>query len=84
MYSLDAFLFSAIATIIVMNIMKYICLYQGFNQRFEQFITFAIRRKIYNQIPTLIVPRIYPSYYTPFKKIREFENNCCEEPLAQG
>ncbi len=92
-YSLDAFLFSAMATIIVTNIMKHICLYQGFQQRFEQFITFAIRYNYYTQDPTCLFPRIYPSYYTPFKKNEKNEekerNNCektscCKEPLVQG
>ena len=70
-YSLDAFLFCAMATLIVVAIMKYICLYQGANQRFEQFITYSLRCKYYQKLPINLVPKIYPSHYTPFKDLKD-------------
>lgn len=68
-YSLDALIYATIAANIVLAIMKYICLYQGVNQRLEQFLVHAIRTKYYNQDPTEMVnPKIYPFGYTPFWK----------------
>jgi len=49
-YSLDAFVFTAIASSIVIHIMRKICIYQGYAQRYEQFITFAIRCKHFTSL----------------------------------
>ena len=67
-YTLDAFVFTAMATNIVLSIMISVCLYQGFAGRYEQFITYAIRKK-YGLIDDLDDKySIFPSYYQPFFK----------------
>lgn len=68
LYSLDALLFVAMAVFVVIFYMEYICLYQGNHQRFEQFVTYAIRCKYYHEKPEKKEPRLYPSSYTPFDK----------------
>lgn len=67
-YTLDAFVFTAMATNIVLSIMISVCLYQGFAGRYEQFITYAIRKK-YGLIDDVDNQySIFPSYYQPFFK----------------
>lgn len=67
-YTLDALLIVAMASLIIITIMKHICLYQGFHQRYEQFVTYAIRFKYYKQKPENIRPRLFPDNYSPFYK----------------
>lgn len=68
-YTLDALVLVTIASLIVLFIIKYICLYQGVNQRLEQFIVFSIRKKYYREDPTkLIKDKIFPKSYHPFEK----------------
>ncbi len=81
-YSLDALLLTAMATFTVVGIMKYVCVYQGCHQRYEQFITYALRYKYYNQAPESMDLRIFPSYYTPFKK--SGKNKLWDVSIVQG
>lgn len=67
-YTLDALFVTAMASLVIIAIMKHICLYQGFHQRYEQFITYAIRFKYYKQKPENIRPRLFPDNYSPFNK----------------
>lgn len=68
-YTLDALIYVTIAANIVLTIMKYICLYQGVSQRYDQFIVHAIRTKYYGKDPTMLdSPKIYPNTYKPFNK----------------
>ena len=68
-YKLDALIYVTLAANVVLSIMKYICLYQGVNQRLEQFIVHAIRVKYYGKDPTsLDDPKIFPKEYKPFGK----------------
>ena len=81
LYSLDAFLLSALASCIVLHIMRRICIYQGYAQRYEQFITFAIRHKYFAKLfyhrakevaKTEEIGKqemgIFPKWYHPFNK----------------
>jgi len=65
-YTIDVLLIATIVTFVVIFIIKYFCLYQGVNQRMEQFIIHAIRRKYYKK--EINKDDIYPSNYTPFGK----------------
>lgn len=68
-YTLDALIFVAMAAFIVLTIMKYISLFLGKNQRMEQFVIHAIRKKYYGCDPAWQdSPKIYPRNYTPFGK----------------
>lgn len=68
-YTLDALIFVTMAAFVVLTIMKYICLFLGKNQRMEQFIIHAIRKKYYGCDPAWQgSPKIYPRNYTPFGK----------------
>ena len=67
-YSLDALIFAAMAVFTVVYFMESMCLYQGYHQRYEQFITYAIRCKYYKDNPECIRPKLYPSNYNPFNK----------------
>lgn len=82
-YSLDVFLFTTISTIIVIGIMRYICLYQGYHQRYEQFIIYALRFQYYNKAPEEVTPRIFPHGYSPFKT-KQYIDSEGEECLIQG
>lgn len=69
LYALDALVFVTIATFGVLSIMKYVCLHLGINQRMEQFVTHAIRKKYYDCDPVWQdAPKIFPRKYTPFGK----------------
>ena len=64
-------LYAAIAVLIILTIMFHICIRQGFSQRFEQFVTIAIRYKHYekNFISAYLGEEaIFPKKYTPFGK----------------
>jgi hypothetical protein len=70
-YDLSQLLFAAIAALVVLGIMLYVCIYQGFAQRYEQFITHAIRCKYHSQFmqqddkqtqPFMIFPKGYHPY----------------------
>lgn len=77
-YYFDAFIFTAIACLIVIHIMIMICIYQGYQQRYEQFITYAIRNKYIKEYweKTGNDKRsiVFPKDYHPFPK--EGNNNC--------
>ena len=75
MYDLPQLLFTAIGCFIVLAIMAYLCIYQGFAQRYEQFITFAIRNKHHSQYQQSFddnasqqSKQIFPQKYNPFDK----------------
>lgn len=91
LYSLDVFIFTTIASYIVLHIMRRICIYQGYAQRYEQFITYAIRSKYFNKL--LITDKdkdeenkaeekdkqkmgIFPKEYHPFGKDKMEETEC--------
>lgn len=90
LYSLDAFVIAAIATSIVLHIMRRICIYQGYAQRYEQFITFAIRHKYFSSLfiqksnkggedkekTQEEVTGVFPRGYHPFEKDKGREVNC--------
>ncbi len=72
-YTLDAFLFTAIASNVVLYIMTRICIYQGFSGRYEQFVTYALRRKNKMFQPPYTYQNaneniIFPDKYMPFGK----------------
>lgn len=74
-YNLTQLLYVTIASIIVLSIMLYICIYQGFAQRYEQFITHAIRCKYHSQFKqqdnnSNKPIKIFPDTYHPFGKKR--------------
>lgn len=71
-YAADALAFVTMASVVVLTIMQLVCIYLGTNQRKEQFIIHAIRKKYYGTSPTTITnPKIFPSNYTPFGKDRD-------------
>ena len=70
-FSLDALLLSATAVFCVLVIMYRLCLYQGTQQRKEQFITYAIRHKYYGNLKE-ITPKIFSNSYHPFDKEDKF------------
>ena len=78
-YYLDAFIFTVIACLIVAHIMIIICVYQGYQQRYEQFITYAIRNKYISDYMEKTgknggeSTKIFPNDYHPFPKNI---NNC--------
>lgn len=74
MYTLDALIITAIAVFIVTGILRRICLTQGYTQRFEQFITFALRCIYYDENINKMKKRVFPSSYHPFKI-----KPCCRE-----
>ena len=90
LYSLDVFIFTTIASYIVLHIMRRICIYQGYAQRYEQFITYAIRSKYFNKL--FITDKkdeenkaeekdkqrmgIFPKGYHPFGKDKAEETEC--------
>lgn len=59
---------TAMAAIIVLAIMKHICMYQGFAQRRDQFIIYAIRYNNGLKIEKNDKDRIFPDNYHPFNK----------------
>ncbi len=68
-YYLDCLIFLAAGVICVLTIIQYICLYQGSQQRYEQFIIHAIRCKYFG--PNFLYrqkPKIFPEDYSPFDK----------------
>jgi magnesium-transporting ATPase (P-type) len=67
-YSLDVLLFSAMASYLILVIIFYLSAYLGTNQRKEQFITFAIRRKHYERGEKKDYDKIFPLEYHPFDK----------------
>lgn len=67
-FYMDALLVTAIATIIVLLTMAYLCVSIGCRQRMEQFITFAIRNEYYEKEDNDRYKRIFPKNYTPFGK----------------
>lgn len=67
-YTLDDLILTAMAAIIVLAIMKHICIYQGFAQRRDQFIIYAIRCYHGLKINNKDEERIFPDNYHPFNK----------------
>lgn len=67
-YTMNTLLLMASGTVIILAILQYICMYQGYQQRNEQFIIYAIRCKYYQEKPEQAEDSIYPSNYTPFDK----------------
>lgn len=78
-YDLQQFLFTAVGCFIVLAIMMYLCIYQGAAQRYEQFITYAIRQKYHSQYNGATKEQssdntakqaqpIFPKNYHPFDK----------------
>lgn len=67
-FTLDALILITIASIAVLTLLQYICADQGFKQRKEQFVIFALRWKYYRCNPMSLAPRIYPKRYHPFGK----------------
>lgn len=59
---------TAMAAIIVLAIMKHICMYQGFAQRRDQFIIYAIRFNYGLKIKEKYKNRIFPDNYHPYNK----------------
>lgn len=74
-YFIDILIFAAIVALVMLTIVKYLCLYLGYNQRMEQFITFAIRCKYYGQDPTTLPYILYPEKYHPFNKEKNNDND---------
>lgn len=74
-YSLDVLLLATSASQIVIAILFYLSAYMGTNQRKEQFITYAIRNKVYKRIkirnnflPNEKYDAIFPKSYNPINK----------------
>lgn len=67
-FTLDVLILITIASIAVLAFLQYICAEQGFKQRKEQFVIFALRWKSYRCNPMTLTPRIYPKGYHPFGK----------------
>ena len=71
-YDLQQFLFTAVGCFIVLAIMMYLCIYQGAAQRYEQFITYAIRQKYHSEQSSDNTAKqaqpIFPKNYHPFDK----------------
>lgn len=65
-FSFVALLVVAIAAIVVLMMIAYICVSLGCRQRKEQFIIYAIRRKYY--YGDMRDTKIYPNRYDPFGK----------------
>lgn len=65
-FSFVALLLVAIAAIVVLIMIAYICVSLGCRQRKEQFIIYAIRRKYY--YGDMRDTKIYPNRYDPFEK----------------
>lgn len=68
LYSLDVLVFITMACLFVINVLIYICFFQGLKQRKEQFVIFALRKKYYQRNPIELSPKIYPETYHPFQK----------------
>lgn len=66
LYSLNALMFTAIATIVVLLCIIYLCISFGCRQRREQFIIYAIRRKYYGY--GIDFDEIFPPQYKPMDK----------------
>ncbi len=66
-FTLDALILTAMASLFVLAVCYYICIYQGVAQRNEQFITDAIRRKYYGQ-NLQTSPKLFPDTYHPYCK----------------
>lgn len=56
-------MFAFVAALTILGIMNHICVYQGVNQRMEQFITYRLRKKC-----CLLNEEFFPSRYNPFDK----------------
>lgn len=84
-YTMDALVLAAMASFIVIAFMKHICLYQGYHQRFEQFITYSIRSN-YHMIDDNFEYKIFPDDYSPFKDIVRLKQDLShgQHGLAQG
>lgn len=66
-YSLTQLTYALVGAVFVIEVMIYICMYQGVAQRCEQFIIYAIR--CYHGKKDFI-ENIFPSGYNPFNKKR--------------
>ena len=65
-YYLDVLILITMPAIIILNFIKHLCIYEGYYQRKEQFIVYAIRHKYYEgKVP---LGDLYPKSYHPFKK----------------
>lgn len=64
----EKYIFIAVVSLGVLDIIEYICFSLGFKQRKDQFLVHAIRCKYYanNKLPN----DIYPTGYHPFNKVR--------------
>lgn len=65
LYTMDVFVLAGISSIVVLTIIDYLYLFQGYNQRYEQFIIYAIRQKFFSKDSQKI---IFPDAYNPFNK----------------
>ena len=83
MYCLDELILTTIATIVIIYIIRYICLYQGCHQRLEQFIIYSIRCKYYRTDPIYLSHRVFPKNYHPFKKLKN-NNEVDLDEVCQG
>ena len=66
-YSLTQLTYALVGAAFVIEMMIYICMYQGVAQRCEQFIIYAIRC---NYGKKDFIENIFPSGYNPFNKKR--------------
>lgn len=65
LYSLDVLILATTATFVVLGIIIYICIHQGYQPRFEQFIVHQIRLRYFDDED---MQNIFPTNYTPFGK----------------
>lgn len=65
LYSLDVLILATTATFVVLGIIIYICIHQGYQPRFEQFIIHQIRLRYFDDED---MQNIFPTNYTPFGK----------------
>ena len=66
-YTMDVLLFAAIASYFILVVVFYLSAYLGTNQRKEQFITHAIRKKYYDYET---YNSIFPRNYNPYNKTK--------------
>lgn len=65
LYTAPALLVTTAAATSVLAAIAYICIESGYKGRMEQFITFAIRKKYYNDEE---LAKVFPKGYSPFGK----------------
>lgn len=67
-FTLDVLLFATMAVYFILTVIFYLSAYLGTNQRKEQFVTYAIRRKHYEESDNSDYENIFPREYNPFGK----------------